>query len=63
MNQYRYRLINQSPILNLLPADVRAVETQDDVFDTVHLGVGAMMPNDLSSHILGEIAQLAVIRY
>jgi hypothetical protein len=35
-----------------------AVKAQEDEFDIVYLGVGAMMPNDLPVLMLCEMAQL-----
>jgi len=56
MNQYRYRLVNQHPAVSFLPSDITSSEIEDNSFDALHLGIGAMMPNDLSSQILCEMS-------
>lgn len=44
--------------VDFYPKHTAFVEVQEDEFDVVYLGVGAMMPNDLPVLMLCEMAQL-----
>jgi hypothetical protein len=58
MNAYNYCEIDITQMVDFYPQHPTCAEVQDDEFDIVYLGVGAMMPNDLPVLMLCEMAQL-----
>lgn len=57
MNAYNYCEIDPTQV-DFYPKHTAFVDVQEDEFDVVYLGVGAMMPNDLPVLMLCEMAQL-----
>jgi hypothetical protein len=58
MNQNYYNVVKHSPLFNFLPQSTATVRAPEDIYESVHLGVGAIMPNDLPVLVLSEMAQL-----
>ncbi|MDX1915175.1 MAG: hypothetical protein SFU55_06285 [Methylophilus sp.] len=63
VSEYRYRTVCREETASVLFHHHINIAAHDSLLDNVHLGVGAMMPNDLSPAMLGEMAQLITTHY
>ncbi|HAJ73096.1 MAG TPA: hypothetical protein DCO68_13570 [Methylophilaceae bacterium] len=63
VSKYRYRTVSREETASALFHRPINITEHNSLFENVHLGVGAMMPNDLSPAMLGEMAQLITTHY